>query len=132
MATVFGNIEGNTNDDGPQIFLFDVSDLSELDRLDNVADGNIELSAVINQGVANSWVISFGDLAEHTYNVDFECAGDIDGDDQQDMAVSLYDRDGGTVRAQVVLISYRNLIRLDELDGDQNGRVDVSALWSSN
>ena len=132
MATVFGNIEGSTNDDGPQIFLFDVSDLSALDRLDNLADGSIDLSAVINQEVANSWVISFGDLAEHTYNIDFECAGDIDGDDQQDMAVSLYDRDGGTVRAQVVLISYRNLIRLDELDGDQNGRVDVSALWSNN
>ena len=71
-------------------------------------------------------------LADHTYNVDFECAGDFDGDDQQDIAVSLYDRDGSTVRAQVILISYRNLVRLDQLDGNQNGRVDVSALWPSN
>ena len=131
MATVFGNIEGNTNADGPEVYLFDVRDLSSLDRLDDLEDGSIDLGSVSNQEATSSWVISFGDLAEHTYNLDFECAGDLDGDDQQDIAVSLYDRDGSMVRAQVVLISYRNLIRLDELDGDQDGRVDMSALWSS-
>lgn len=129
MATMFRNIEGNTSTDGPQVFLFDVRELSSLDGLDDEADGSIDLEAAVDQEVRNSWVISFGDLAEHTYNVDFECAGDFDGDDQQDIAISLYDRDGRTVRAQLILISYRNLVRLDQLDGDQNGRVDVSALW---
>ncbi len=129
LATPFRNIEGNENPGGPQLFLFDVRDLSLLDRLDDASDGSIDLPGAVEQGLDNTWVISFGDLAEYTYNLDFECAGDIDGDDQQDIAVSLYDRDGGTVRAQVILISYRNLVQLDQLDGDQNGRVDASALW---
>ena len=132
MATMFRNIEGDTSTEGPQVFLFDVRELSSLDGLDDVVDGSIDLIATVDQEAANSWVISFGDLAEHTYNVDFECAGDIDGDDQQDIAVSLYDRDGGSVRAQVLLISFRNLVRLDQLDGDQNREVDVSSLWLNN
>ena len=131
VATVFSSIEGSASAHGPQVFLFDVRDLNALDRLDDLADGSIDLSTLIDQKATNSWVISFGDLAEHTYNLEFECAGDFDGDDQQDIAVSLHERDGSNVRAQVILISYRNLIRLDELDGDQNGRVDVSALWFS-
>ena len=129
IATKFGNVEGNPSPDGPQVYLFDVRALSSLDSLDDSADGSIDLDVAVNQEVDNTWVISFGDLAEYSYSLDFGCAGDFDGDDQQDLAVSLYDRDGGTVRGHVILISYRNLLRLDQLDGNQNGKVDVSALW---
>ena len=131
LATKFGNVDGDSNADGPQIFLFDIRALRSLDEFDESADGIIDLDVVVDQGVSNTWIISFGDLAEHSYNLEFQCAGDFDGDGQQDIAVSLYDRDDDVVRAHVILISYRNLLRLDQLDGDQNRRVQISALWQS-
>lgn len=50
------------------------------------------------------------------------------GGDHQDIALSVYDRDGRIVRAHVMLISHRNRLQLDQLDGNLISRVDVSAL----
>ncbi len=115
-----------------RLYVFDARALRYLDQLDLSSDGNIDLSATIGERVDNVWALTFGDLAEHSYNIGFECAGDFDGDTRSDIAVSLFDRNGDEFRSQVILISYRNLLLLDRLDGNLDGVVDVSKLWSAN
>lgn len=130
IASQISSDDGASSDEAVELTVFNVRDLKDLDRLDGASDGSINLYASIGQKSVGTWAFSFGSLADYTFNIDFECAGDFDGDDQQDIAISMSDQDDELVRTQIILISYRNLVQLDLLDGQQDELVDVSVLWN--
>lgn len=113
------------------LYVFDARSLRRLDQLDKISDGKIDLRSAIGKSVDNVWDLTFGDLAQYSRGMDFECAGDFDGDNCEDIAVSLFDQNEDEFRTQVILISYRNMLLLDRLDGNLDRVVDVSRLWSA-
>ena len=115
--------------DSLELYLFDARDLSSLDMLDSVQDGSINLADTVGQGFANSWFVSFGKLALNSRHAQFTCAGDFDGDGQEDIAISFKNRDADRYRTQIVLLAYADLAGLDPLDGDEDSNVDLSILW---
>ena len=107
--------------------LFDARNLAELD-VD--ATGIIDLAAANAAGVSDTWVVSFGPLmSSDPISPTFSCAGDLDGDNSEDVAITFSESANDMSRTQVILLMSSDLERLDQLDGTQDLQVDVSLLW---
>ena len=65
----------------------------------------------------------------NSHDVKYTCLGDLDHDDHEDILITLSDRNGPNARSRVILLTYADLPRLDELDGTADMQVDVSAMW---
>ena len=114
---------------GFELFVFDTEELETLDLLDSQADGSISFSHANEQGTEAVWRVSFGGLTMHSQRALFTCLGDLDGDDHEDILITLFDRDGTKERTQIILLAYADFARLDQLDGNQDMQVDISAMW---
>ena len=114
---------------GFELFVFDTEELETLDLFDNRSDRSIDLKHAIEQGVEGVWRVTFGDLTMHSHSALFTCLGDLDRDDHEDILITLFDRNGADARSRVILLTYADLARLDELDGNLDHQVDVSVMW---
>lgn len=112
-----------------ELYVFDTQEHAALDLVDGRPDGSIDLSNTVEQSNDGVWHITFGSLTLHSERVRFGCLGDLDGDDHEDILITLIDRDGSNSRTRVILLAYADLARLDQLDGEQDKRVDVSMMW---
>ena len=112
-----------------ELFVFDTKELAALDLLDSRPDRSINLSNAIEQGTEEVWRVSFGELTMHSHRALFTCLGDLDGDLHEDILITLFDRDGTNERTRVILLAYADLARLDQLDGNDDMQVDISAIW---
>ena len=112
-----------------ELYLFDIRDPTMLDMLDTEHDGTIDLANILSRDIEGVWLVSFSELAIDRDGIRVNCIGDLDGDDLEDIVITLIERDGTNARTQVILLAYADLSRLDQLDGSQDRRVDTSALW---
>lgn len=124
-------LDGRTETQGElQFEIFNLAALDELATGTSEQEGTIDLTSSENLSVEATWHVALGSLGEFTKFASLQCAGDIDGDGFEDVAISLTDERDAETRLQILLISFNDLEQLDELDGNQDYRVDVSLVWS--
>ena len=131
IATYTGLTDPFAQIDEFELYVFDARNLSALDSSDGVADGTINLAQSINQGIADTWSISFGSLDDSSQAITITCAGDLDEDGQEDFAVTMKNVNDDNARSHVFLLTYEDLVVLDKRDEQQDYQVDVSELWPS-
>ena len=114
---------------GLELYVFDTKANATLDLHDSRSDGRIDLSNAISQNAEDVWRVTFGSLTLHSERARFGCLGDLDGDDHEDILITLIDGDGANLRTKIILLAYADLARLDQLDGVRDMQVDVSTMW---
>ena len=114
-----------------ELVVFDLGNLRELDLLDGNEDGILNPSQLANQGVADTWHISLGELTKYSDAMSFNCAGDFDGDGYEDISMFLFDENGGDIRSQVFLLAHSDLETLDKLDGNADSHVNLTELFAT-
>ena len=112
-----------------ELFVFDTEAHPTLDLIDSRPDGRIHLTNAIEHNAESAWRVSLGSLTMHSESVRFSCLGDLDGDMQEDILITLIDREDANLRTRVIMLAYADLARLDQLDGVQDMQVDISMMW---
>ena len=128
-AIYFDPIDVAAGSEPIDLYVFDMMDLSALDEADGQADGQIDVRGAKANGVDEIWQLSFGNLTVKTGVFLTNCAGDVDGDGREDLAITLTDLDEDRIRNQVFLLTYQDMLELDLSDDAQDFTVDVSSLW---
>lgn len=111
----------------------DLTKLSELDSADGIDDGVIHVDDRRTSGSMDKWEMTFGKFTdENVVGLDLDCSADMDLDGQIDYILSLTsDRNGGdSLRTNLILLMHSDLESIDELDGSNDFKLDVSLLWS--
>ena len=113
---------------------FSVEDLADLDSLDGVSDGVVDLPNALDEGYPDVWEIQLGDFGENLRGFLVDCTGDMDQDGYTDFILSLVELRGTNPqelqgRTNVVFLMHSDLDLLDDLDGTKDNRLDVSRLW---
>ena len=113
---------------------FSVEDLADLDSLDGVSDGVVDLPNALDEGYPDVWEIQLGDFGENLRGFLVDCTGDMDQDGYTDFILSLVELRGTNPqelqgRTNVVFLMHSDLQLLDDLDRMKDNRLDVSRLW---
>lgn len=102
--------------------------IEDMDEADGATDGVVDFKRVLSAGIDSQWELSVSRTFDED-TLDAACVGDIDEDGYYDFGVSFKQSRGSTTEAHIVLLTYDDLLKLDELDDNVDGRVDVMILW---
>lgn len=113
---------------------FSVADLDDLDSLDGISDGVVDLQNALDEGYQNVWEIQLGHFSDNLTGFLMDCTGDMDQDGYTDYILSFVQLRSPNppqlqARTNIVFLMYSDLVLLDDVDGTKDYRLDVSKLW---
>ena len=106
-----------------EVFVIDAADLSALDALDGVVDGDIDMSLISGTGGTYQFTSSSGNRLDY----EISSAGDIDNDGLDDLIIARSQQSigGGSNNGGGYIISAADFADLDALDGSTDGEINL-------